>query len=85
MALRKAYTKEIIHRWLIPVKQNSVLKIKRACIIPLGVATQFTVDDNEFIHFIFQEFEKVITDYQNKAPLRSIPSSDLEDSTEVIT
>ena len=45
VALDKAFQKEVNYRWAIPIPINKVDLIKDACITPLGVATQWTLDD----------------------------------------
>ena len=39
------YTKEVEQGWMLPVTSKCVIKIKYAGVIPVGVATQFTIDD----------------------------------------
>ena len=44
-ALRKAFEKEVSRGWLLPVTLESVMKIKKLSIIPLGIAKQLTIDE----------------------------------------
>ena len=44
--LRTAYDKEVLHGWLIPLQVTSLVKIRNASVIPLGVADQYKVDGN---------------------------------------
>ena len=39
------YTKEVKHGWMLPIPKHSLTKLKGAAVIPVGVATQFTIDD----------------------------------------
>jgi len=39
-ALLKAFDKEVCRGWLLPVTNESLTKIKKLSVIPLGVATQ---------------------------------------------
>ena len=43
--LDKAFTKEILKGWLLPITVESLTKIKNLSIIPLGIAEQFTIDE----------------------------------------
>jgi len=44
--LEKAFTKEIHRGWLLPITVESLTKVKNLSIIPLGIAEQFTIDEN---------------------------------------
>jgi len=44
--LVKAFTKEIQKGWLLPITVESLTKVKHLSIIPLGVAEQFSIDEN---------------------------------------
>ena len=44
-SLLKNYAKEVERGWMLPTTIESVNKIKGACVIPVGVATQFTIDE----------------------------------------
>ena len=44
-ALRKAFQKEVDRGWLLPITIESVKKIKKLSIIPLGIAEQLTIDE----------------------------------------
>ena len=43
--LLKNYDKEVSHGWMLPVTKECVTKLKDAGVIPIGVAIQFTIDD----------------------------------------
>ena len=43
--LMKNYTKEVKHGWMLPIPKRVLHKLKGASVIPVGVATQFTIDD----------------------------------------
>ena len=45
-ALQKAFDKEVKRGWLLPITVESLTKIKGLSIIPLGIATQFTVNES---------------------------------------
>jgi len=44
-ALAKAFAKEVSRGWLLPITIESTTKIKNLSVIPLGVATQATIDE----------------------------------------
>ena len=44
-ALSKAFAKEVSRGWLLPITIESTTKIKNLSVIPLGVATQATIDE----------------------------------------
>ena len=44
-ALLKAFDKEVSRGWLLPVTIESLTKIKKLSVIPLGVATQSSIDE----------------------------------------
>ena len=44
--LLESYEKEVTHGWMLPVTPECITKIKGASVIPVGVATQFTIDVN---------------------------------------
>ena len=44
-ALRKAYDKEVNRGWMLPIELNALKNLKGAGVIPIGCATQATVDD----------------------------------------
>jgi len=44
-ALMKAFDKEVSRGWLLPITIESLTKIKKLSIIPLGVATQSSIDE----------------------------------------
>ena len=44
-ALLKAFEKEVSRGWLLPITIESLTKVKNLSIIPLGVATQSTIDE----------------------------------------
>lgn len=39
------YTKEVNHGWMLPILKHSLTILKGAALIPVGVATQFTIDN----------------------------------------
>ena len=43
--LQKNYTKEVERGWMLPIPKSCLKKLKGAAVIPVGVATQFTIDD----------------------------------------
>ena len=43
--LEKAFTKEVELGWSIPVSLKSILKIKNLFVIPLGIANQYSIDE----------------------------------------
>lgn len=48
--VEKQYTKEVNKGWMIPFPPDIIPKLKNACVIPIGVATQFTINEkNETI------------------------------------
>ena len=44
--LQKMNNREVQHRWMLPVTVECVKKIKGAGVIPIGVAEQYTMDEN---------------------------------------
>ena len=49
-ALDKAFTKEVKYRWAIPIDPKCIKSIPHACVTPLGVATQWSINaENERI------------------------------------
>ena len=44
-SLLKNYAKEVERGWMLPTAIESVKKIKGAGVIPVGVATRFTIDE----------------------------------------
>ena len=44
-ALEKSISKEIDHGWALPLTNESLQKIKNAGVVPLGVAEQFSIDE----------------------------------------
>ena len=42
----KNYRKEVEQGWIIPFQLDTVFRLKNAYVAPLGVATQFTVDEH---------------------------------------
>ena len=45
-SLLKNYEVEVKHGWMLPMTVNSIRKLVGAAVIPIGVATQTTVDEN---------------------------------------
>ena len=45
--LMSNYKKEVQHGWILPVTLECVNGIKGASVIPVGVATQFSIDDKD--------------------------------------
>ena len=45
-ALQANYAKEIKNGWMLPVTVESLQKLKGAAVIPVGVASQFSIDEN---------------------------------------
>lgn len=45
-ALDKAFTKEVQNRWALPLLPSSLKSIPNASVTPLGVAVQWTIDEN---------------------------------------
>ena len=43
-ALDKAFSKEVKYRWAIPIDPKCIKSIPHACVTPLGVATQWTIN-----------------------------------------
>ena len=44
-AVNSNYDKEVAHGWMIPIKIDVIKKIKGTGVIPIGIATQFTIDE----------------------------------------
>jgi len=43
--LNKTYSKEVRKGWMIPLSTDIIPKLKNACVIPVGVVSQSTVDE----------------------------------------
>ena len=43
--LAKNYAKEVTNGWMLPIPKRCLLKLKGAAVIPVGIGTQFTIDE----------------------------------------
>ena len=44
--LKDKYVKEVRNGWMVPLPSSYLKKLKGASVIPVGVHTQYTIDDN---------------------------------------
>ena len=44
--VQKQYNKEVSKGWMIPFPVKTLRKMKNACVIPIGVANQFSINEN---------------------------------------